>query len=565
MIVTKDNLEQSWLGKYWNDIQSGKTIVGYEMYLNLKNLIDDLDNDRYYYDTKDADVRIDFIENCVRLTKDPFYGKLMKLQTFQKAFIEVFYGFKFAHNGIDRFTETLYLIARKNGKSELCSALALTEMILGGSGLDIVCGSNDESQASILYEACDTMRLMIDPDEVDTWRNQKGLRCMITNNKLYKMSERQRNKEGYNISIAIIDEVHEMANNKLYKPIQQSTGVKERYKIFIITTEGFVNGGFLDELLIDYRKVLRKRETGYKAERRLPWLYTQDSEKEVWDVDDDGYSKMWMKANPGLGTIKKYDYLREQVDGARNSLMERPFVLSKDFNFKVNNSEAWLLRETYMYDIEFKLEGRYVGIGAVDLSETTDMTSAKIYLYRKDDKKKYVLSHYWIPSSKLNSSADEETGARYMEWAQQGLLTIQDGNKLDLGAVADWFFEMTQKYNIYLYKTGYDRKFKTDWVNRMEYYGWVDREDLIEIIQTPERLHDHILQVGSDLEYRVIVGLNEIDKWCLGNASKKIYPNGKILLTKMDNKPSYRIDGALSLVIAEATSDLYMSDIKNLL
>ena len=152
-----------------------------------------------------------------------------------------------------------------------------------------------------------------------------------------------------------------------------------------------------------------------------------------------------------------------------------------------------------------------------------------------------------------------------MDWAAQNILTIQEGNKLDLGAVADWMYEMCQKYNIYLYKVGYDRKFKTDWVNRMEYYGWSDKDELVEIIQSAERLHDHILQVESDLKYKLIVGLTPIDKWCLGNASVKISSTGKYLLMKMDNKPQYRIDGAVSLVIAEATYDLFRSEIATML
>ena len=50
------------------------------------------------------------------------------------------------------------------------------------------------------------------------------------------------------------------------------------------------------------------------AERTLPWLYTQDSEREVWEDE-----KSWMKSNPSLGIVKKWSYLREQVDIARVS------------------------------------------------------------------------------------------------------------------------------------------------------------------------------------------------------------------------------------------------------
>lgn len=558
-------MADNYLTQYFNAIVRGEIIVGLEIYTEVKKLVEDLENPKYIYDTTDAYVRIDFIENCVRLTKEPFYGKLMKLQLFQKAWIEAFYSFKFADSGLDRFTETLLLIARKNGKSELCSALLITELILGGEGLDIVCGSNDETQASILYDACDKMRLMIDPNEVDTWKNQKGITCLFNQNKIYKLTERKRNKEGYNISIAVIDEVHEMKNNSLYKPIEQSTGTKLKYKIIIITTEGFVNNGFLDGLLKEYRDILEDNDLSYKAERRLPWLYTQDSEKEIWETDENGVSKLWQKANPSLGVIKTFSYLRDQVDGARKNKSDRAYVLSKDFNFKVSNSHAWLDYNDFNYDYEMpEIDSSFIAVGGVDLSEVRDMTSAKILLVRKDDNKKYILSHYWIPESKLKYD-DKEAGAKYEEWAQQGLLTICPDNQIDLSLVADWFYNMQQKHKIYIYKIGYDRKFKETWVNRMEYYGWRDKEELVEILQSPDRLTDHIYQVEADLKYRKIIGLNEIDKWCLGNCSLKINNEQKVLLTKMNNKPAYRKDGADSLVICEATYDLFRTDISGML
>jgi len=67
---------------------------------------------------------------------------------------------------------------------------------MGNDGADIVCSSNDDNQASILYDAIDTMRLMIDPDQKDTWKNQRFIKCKINGSKVFKLSDRTRNKEG---------------------------------------------------------------------------------------------------------------------------------------------------------------------------------------------------------------------------------------------------------------------------------------------------------------------------------------------------------------------------------
>jgi phage terminase large subunit-like protein len=561
-------MSKNYLLEYREAIAKGEFIVGIELLTALDMYISDLDNPDYKYDTQKAHSMIDFMENCIRLTKSPFYNKPMKLMLWQKAWIECLYSFKIfdkdLNKWVDRFTETLLLIARKNTKSETSSALCDTELLIGGEGMDIVCASNTYDQSDILYEACDLMRQLVDPNNQDTWRNRKGLTCLYNNNKITKMSERTKGKEGKNIDIAVVDEVHEMIDDSLIKPIEQSMSIKDNKKLILITTEGFTNDGYLDNKLKECRAVLSGEDTSFKSKRMLIWLYTQDSEQEVWNVNEDGVNPAWQKSNPTLVYgIKKWSYLRDQVDGARKSKSDRMFVLSKDFNFKVSNGQAWLLKEDYDYELDFNIEDfkDTMCLGAVDLAETTDLANAKVMLIRKEDRRKYILSHYWIPESKLQESDDKAAGAKYMEWAEARLLTICEGNDVDLSLIGDWFYDLQKKYNIRLFKCGYDQRFKQDWVKRMEYYGWTDKEDLIMINQSPDVLHLPNKQVEADLKDKLIVGLNEIDKWCLGNAALKVNNLGKSLIVKIDGQKSKRIDGAVTLVILQETYNRYKSDL----
>lgn len=559
----------SYLLEYREAIRKGEIIAGQEMIMELDNLIEDLDNPEYKYDTKKAELYMFFIENCVRLTKSPFYGVPMKLMLWQKALIEVAYSFKMksldTDDWVDRFQEVLLLISRKNGKTELIAALELAEMILGRQGSDIICSGTNDNIADLCYQAIDTMRLLIDPDSKDTWRNNRGIKCFANNNKIFKLSESSRGKEGRNIDWAGIDEAHELKDDGIYKPIAQSTSTKPDYKIFIFSSEGFTNDGFLDSKLKEYRKIIYKQDRSDSSKRKLAWLYTMDSEKEVWATNEQGINKAWQKANPSIGVVKKWTYLRDEVDKARNSKADRVYVLSKDFNFKVSNSTAWLDMSDWNYEAEFDIEEfrNCMCLGSVDLSETTDMTNAKIFLQKKDDKRKFVLSHYWIPESKLTESDDKTAGAKYQEWAEKGLITICEGNDIDLSLVADWFYELQEKYGIRVLKCGYDQRFKRDWLNKMEFYGWVDREDLIMINQSPDVLHTANRQVESDLKNRFIIGLNEVDKWCLSNAALKVDSRGKSLVVKIDNQASKRIDGAVALVILQETYNRYGSELRD--
>lgn len=558
-----------YLLQYRDAIRRGEIVAGVELITELDNLINDLDDPRYIYDTADAERRIDFMENCIRLTKSPFYGKPMKLMLWQKAFIEVVYSFKMSDRTfidaygnekyIDRFQKIVLLVGRKNAKSETCSGLELTESIVGNEGADLVCSSNDDIQASILYDAIDTMRLMIDPEELDTGRNQRFIKILATNSKIFKLSDRTRNKEGRNIDFAVVDEVHEMKDNTILKSIEQSQSLKDNPKLIIITTEGFVNDGALDEILRDCRRIINGEDDGISAERTLPWLYTQDSEQEVWQDE-----RTWQKSNPSIGVIKKWDYLRTQIDQARKSKSDRIFVLSKDFNFKQNSVQAWLNIEDYKYTAVYDLE-QFRGamcLGAVDMSETTDMTSAKVLLMRKDDRTKYIHQHYFIPESKLNDSDDREAGARYKEWAKAGLLTICEGNDIDLTIVADWYFKLYKEYGLRLYKCGYDVKFSKDFLRRMEEYGF----DCELVLQDKKTLSNAMKLCEADLKARYVnYNENPIDAWCLGNVAMEVDNLQNCQAVKIAGQPSKRIDGAVTLIIVYEMFRRYRSDFVKML
>lgn len=559
----------SWLIEYREAIRRGEIIAGNELITELDNLINDMDDPRYIYDTTDADIRINFMQGCIRLTKSPFYNKPMKLMLWQKAYIEALYSFKMAdkfytdnsgrRRNVDRFQESILLIARKNTKSETCSALILTESIIGNEGADLVCSSNDDIQASILYDAIDTMRLLIDPEQLDTAKNQRFIRILPTNSKIFKLSDRTRNKEGRNIDFAVIDEVHEMKTNVIIKSIQQSQSLKDNPKCVLITTEGFVNDGALDDILKTARAIIRGEDDGVSAERFLPWLYTQDSENEVWTDP-----KTWQKSNPSLGTVKRWDYLEKQIDLAKKSKSDRIFVLSKDFNFKQNAVQAWLNTEDYKYVSKYDLDDfrGALCLGAVDLSETTDMTSAKLLLMRKDDRTKYIHQHYWIPESKLTNADDLQAGAKYKEWAQKGLLTICEGNDIELSAVADWFYDMYVEHRFKLYKCGYDVKFSKDFLRQMESYGF----ETEIVLQNKLTLSNAMKLCESDLKSQYVnYNENEIDQWCLGNAAMEMDNLGNVQAVKIAGQPGKRIDGAVTLIILYEMYRRYRSDFVKML
>ena len=148
----------NYLIEYYNEINKGTIIVGKELKTVLDGLIKDLDNPRYVFDEEPGNLRILFIEKFCKHTKSPFNGKSFLLELWEKALIQVAYGFKMADTGLRRFTEVILLIARKNGKTTFVAGLDLAEFFLSKGGVDIVCASNTNDQASILFEEINNMR-----------------------------------------------------------------------------------------------------------------------------------------------------------------------------------------------------------------------------------------------------------------------------------------------------------------------------------------------------------------------------------------------------------------------
>lgn len=555
-IWTPDN---SYLLEYHAEIESGDINVGHELWTELNRLKEDIRTEAYAYDTKDALLRMDFMEHCVRLTKSPYYNKPMILMLWQKAFLESVYSFKMHDTALRRFKKVILLIARKNTKSETCSALGLSEFFLGNAGSDIVCSSNDDSQASLIYDAIDTMRQLVDPEDLDTKRNQRYILNKANNTKIFKLSDRTRNKEGRNIDVAFLDESHEMLDNTIAKSIEQSQSLKDEPLFINLTTEGFVVDGYLDDELVKARKIINGEDDGIMAERTLPWLYTQDSESEIWTNRNS-----WVKSNPSLGIVKKWSYLDEQIDIAKTSKADRIFVLCKDFNIKQNGAQSWLNTEDYDYKAVYNLEDfrGAVCLGAVDLSETTDLTCAKILLMKPDDNTKYVHTMYFIPESKLEDSDDRLAGAKYSEWVKAGLITVTEGNDVDLSRVADWFYELYRDYGIRLMHCGYDQKFAKEFLAQMEYYGWARQSgDVVMILQNAQTLSNAIKLLEADFSHRLVnYNDNPVDKWCYKNACLQVNNLGQCLIVKA--KRSERIDGAVTSAILYEVYRQYRSEFK---
>lgn len=548
-----------FLQEYTEKVFSGEIVAGTELKRMLKMLQADRESGKYIFDTKYSELRIEFIETFCRQGKAPFYNKTPKLMLWQKAFLTALYSFyrkdENGNKGLLRFQKALLLIARKNGKSALASFDGFTELTIGQGGQFICCGSNDDKQASLIFNEVKGLSKRAE-------KTPKRFHCNLTtvknnknDNEVFKMSARTRDKDGRQISKAFLDEIHNARDNELYMSIWQSMSIAEEPLLIMLTTEGFVNGGLLDKELNYVRSILRG---DIEDDTYLAFLYTQDSENEIWQD-----KRTWLKSNPSLNVVKKESYLEANLNKAKIDKETRMHVLCKDFNIHQNNAQSWLMYEDYMYKTEhFELEdlrGAYMVCG-VDLSSTTDMTAVQCVVMKPNDNTKYIVSKYFIPERKLYDSDDKTAGAKYEEWAQQGLVHICEGNEVDTDEVVNWLEYLVIDCGINLFKCGYDVRLSKSFVNAM--ITRLDGKSTLEIIpQASKFLSEPTKLLEADLKARIVnYNENPVNQWCFSNAQIKLDQYGRIMIIKIQEQARRRIDGAVALVIAYATLRMYKTE-----
>ena len=532
----------TYLEEYWNMIQNGEVTVGYWIKKEIKNLIDDLNDPRYIYDTTEAHKRIKFQETLCLQSKAPYYMKPLQLLPWQKAWWEAVYSFKMADTGLRRFTEGLLEVARKNGKSTMFAADGNTDLFISEGGTSICCCSNDDRQAKLIWEGIGGMRARLDPKKTITGQNLTEIKNRHKNITVFRLSSKTQNKDGFNITKTYLDESHDIAEENGQSEIAEAAwrGMSSQEEPLFLncTTNGFNRDCYLDKKIAYAKKVIDGEIDDIHF---LAFLYEQDSEQEVWQDENS-----WYKSNPSMQYgVKKIGKLRRDVELAKTDKATRIHLLTKDFNIPMNNAEAWLMLEDYdypteVYDLE-EFRGAFC-LGFVDLSATTDLSNAKILLMKPGDKTKYIYSHYWIPESKLSDTDDKEAGAEYTEWARNNFVSIHEGNEIDLSKVADWFYWLYKEYKIKPYMTGYDQRFSKTFTDRMDEYNFET-----EMILQGKVLSNAMKLTEAELKSKnVNYNQNPVDKWCLGNCSIEVDGLGNIMPVKI--QANKRIDGAVTLI-----------------
>lgn len=530
----------NYIVEYLEAINSGKVIVSKRIKRQYNKLLDDIENPKgnYIYDDKRGNKPIEFIERFCKHSKGEWAGKPLKLELFQKAFINALFGFIDKDTGYRKYRETLFYVARKNGKSVLLSGIALYMLIADNEpGAEIYSVASKKDQSKIIFDETFNM-VRQSPDLLQVVKKRKSdLYFNLTFSSFQALGKNSDTLDGLNSSLVIMDELHSIKDRNLYEVMKQSQSARRQPLLIMITTAGTIRECIFDDT---YKYACGVCDGTIEDEHFLPIIYELDNKEEWLDPTK------WEKANPGLNTIKKTDDLIAKVRRAKQSPRDLTGLLVKDFNIIDTVSSAWLtfddLNNTETFNIEdFK---GYYAIGGADLSKSGDLTAATL-LFMDKNEKRYVTQMYFLPKDNFEQRVKEEK-IPYDKWLEAGLLRLCEGNSINYSDVTAWFMEMVQVHDITPAWIYYDPYSANYWVQEMQSKGF----NMIKCYQGVKTLSLPMQQLGQDLQAKKInYNNNPLLKWCIANTGIKTDVNGNIQPIKA-TAPKYRIDGLASLLDA---------------
>lgn len=546
----------NYILEYLKAIENGEIIISKRVYKVYKKLADDLDNpdSKYIFDEKKAVRPIEFIEKFCKHSKGEWAGKSVKLELFQKAFISALFGFVDKNTGFRKYKETLFMVARKNGKSTMLASIALYMLIADNEpGAEIYSTATKKGQARIIFD--ETHNMIKQSPELNKFikKRKSDLYFPLTMSKFQPLGKNSDTLDGLNSHLVIMDELHSVKDRNCYEVMKQSQSARRQPLFIMITTAGTVRECVFDDM---YSYACKIADGTFVDETFLPIIYELDCKDEWIDLN------AWKKANPGLNTIKKLSDLSEKVERAKNNPKDLSGILTKDFNIRDTISNAWLsfddINNEKTFDLpEFK---NCYAIGGADLSITTDLTCATLLLMNKETEERFITQMYWLPRDNFEKRVQLDK-IPYDKWLQRGLLRLCNGNSINYGDVTAWFLEMVNKYGItpaWIYYDSYSAKY---WVEEMENNGFI----MVRCIQGAKTLSLPMQMLGADLKAKKInYNNNPILKWCLTNTGVQTDRNGNIVPIKAQSAKQ-RIDGTASLLDAYVGLYEHFNEFKNAL
>lgn len=510
----------NWPQEYLRAIHEGTEVVSQKVKAVYERecgwMVDPPQDFPFYFDEAKGNRPIEFIEKFCKHSKGKWIGKPVTLELFQKAKIQLAFGWIERETNKRRYREVVDIRARKCGKSTETAGVGLYSLIGDGEGGgEIYCTANKKDQAALIFNEAVNMRSQSPALRSVTKKRQGDIYYPDRFGIMKPLAADTKTMDGMNAHFFSLDEFHEARDSKVYDVMKQSQSAREQPLAWLISTNGFVREAFFDSTY-EYCSHVALWDEGYEDYRLLPLIYELDSRDE-WDKPE-----CWSKANPGLGRIKSIQTLADSVEKAKRDPTFLPTVMVKDFNVPENTNAAWLSYEAAVNETVVPMEylEHSYAVAGCDLSAVRDLTAATLLIRRPNDPNFYVLQKCFLPESRVNEvEASSSREAPYKLWAANGWLHICEGATVDFHAVTQWFVDMVNLHDIRPLFGGYDAALSGYWTEEMRDYGF----DFEKIRQGPFTWTYPFKQLaGLFEEHRVVSNNSPMLRWAVLNTGVKM-------------------------------------------
>lgn len=404
-----------------------------------------------------------FIQN-LHHTQTPYAGKPFILAPWQwERIIKPLYGV-LNDTGLRQYRTCLTMLPRKNGKSEICAALALYHLFADGvNGGQVYSAAVNKEQASLVFNVAAQM-VRQNPalnSRCKIVDSQKRIIYYEKNNFYRAIPADAPGAHGFNASAIIYDEVHTAAKRDLFDALATSMGVRDEPLMIMITTAGYDRNSILWEQYTYAQKIIKDIESDEVEDKTfLPVIY-EASQDDDWTA-----SETWYKANPALGDFRKLDELENQCKKAQALPSYQNTFKQLYLNQWVGQATRWI--DMKLWDSqagepidEISLIGKK-GCGGLDLSSVSDLTAWVMafprYAESNDESfgmnrnnevygKIDILCRFWCPEARLYADNNKYKD-HYQAWARDGYLFTTPGDAVDYQFVKKQIVDDCNRFKI---------------------------------------------------------------------------------------------------------------------
>lgn len=492
-----------------------------------------------------------FVEKYCTYSKGEWAGQPFRLLDWQwEQIIKPLFG-TLTPDGLRQYRTVFCEVPKKNGKSEICAAIALYMLTSDGEeGPEVYLAAADREQASLVYQAAAAM-VRANPTlskNVKCLDSRKRMIYAKKNGFLQVLSSESYTKHGLSPSCVIVDEIHAHPSDELWNVLTAGTDYARRQQVVLVIT----TAGIYDKNSIWWK--LRTKAQQVKAgiihdPRFLPVLYIADPEK-----DDPADEKLWARVNPSLGQIFTLDKIRQDYEEAKNDPVDFQNFLRFRLNIPIRQLSRWMPMDKWDACADPVDESSLVGrpcCGGIDLAATDDLTAfALVFPPLEPGGIWEVLVKAYCPEEGILKRSYHDR-VHYDVWAQQGFITETPGSSTDYEWVKNDIREAMKKFD--LITIAFDewnaRQFATDLMTEFNPMGDEHGFQMVVARQGARTLHEPMKSLLTHvINAKVRHGGHPVLRWCADNITVEPDKNGNLSPSK--GKSREKIDLLVAVINA---------------